>query len=332
MCRVLENNTIEFDNNKYLFAFNNKIYDLQSSKFIEPHYKQYISLTTGYNWVSGYNTSYKEKLHTLLSQIFPDPELKDFYLECLSTRMYGETIQHFIIAKGVGGNGKSVINTLMMESVGNYGYRLPDSVLTKSIQDGANPAIANMSNKRFVLVEEPKHDTKICATTMKKLTGTNDLNCRTLYSTDTKTRLKTTLLCEANGLPALDVNAEAEGRRMLIATFQSQFMTFPAYNQLTEEEKQSGKYYLANPYYSGNEFQTEYKQALIEILMDSFKKFQNQNYVIHPPQQAVNEATEYMKFGDDFYGWFNSMFLRKKTGKYYLLSVFGTVLVVVNTI
>ena len=59
--------------------------------------------------------------------------LKDiliFTFEILSTGLYGKTIQHFFVAKGVGGNGKSVINSLMMKCVGSYGYKLPSSAVS----------------------------------------------------------------------------------------------------------------------------------------------------------------------------------------------------------
>ena len=39
----LTNNDIEFNNHPFLFAFNNKIYDLLEGKFIKAEYKQYIS-------------------------------------------------------------------------------------------------------------------------------------------------------------------------------------------------------------------------------------------------------------------------------------------------
>ena len=58
----------------------------------------------------------------LIAQIHPDKEVRDHYLTVLATGIYGKVIQHFFIAKGVGGNGKSVINSLMMRCVGKYGY------------------------------------------------------------------------------------------------------------------------------------------------------------------------------------------------------------------
>ncbi len=61
-------------------------------------------------------------------------------------------IQHFVVAKGKGGNGKSVINSLMMRTVGNYGYKLPSSAVSQAMKgDAANPSIANLANMRWVV-------------------------------------------------------------------------------------------------------------------------------------------------------------------------------------
>ena len=309
-CRVLNSDWIEFDSNEYLLAFENKIYDLETGKWVKPRYDQYISFTTGWKWIHGYNSRYKEELQRLLKQIFPKKDIRDIYLEILSTGLYGKTIQHFFVAKGVGGNGKSVINSLMMKCVGNYGYKLPSSAVSQTIKDGANPAIANLNNKRFVLFQEPDRARKICCSAIKEMTGDKELNCRTLYSTDTLTRLKLSLLGEFNDLPALDESGGAIARRLMVIAFESMFLTQNGYDALTEEDKKSGKYFLANPYYTSDAFQDQFKQALMEILMDSFKVFQKRNYIFHQPKAVVKEAEEYMKYSDDLFGWFNDKFVK----------------------
>ena len=311
--RVLSNDWIEFDSNGLLLAFENKIYDLEDGKFITPRHDQYISLTTGWKWSHGYDPNNKKELTKILDTIFPRKEERDFYLQVLSTGIYGKVIQHFFVAKGVGGNGKSVINGLMMKCVGNYGYKLPSSAVSQPIKDGGNPAIANMNNKRFLLFQEPDRAKKICCSTIKEITGDKDLNCRTLYSTDTTTRLKGTLFGEFNYLPQLDESGDAVARRLAVIEFLSRFLTHAHYEELDEEQKKTGLYHEANPYYTGDEFQEQYKQALMELLMMHFKIFQSQGYTIRPPKSVIEQADEYMKYSDDLYGWFNDKFKQDVT-------------------
>ena len=310
--RVLSNDWIEFDSNGLLLAFENKIYDLEYGKFITPRHDQYISLTTGWKWTHGYDPKNKQELMRVLETIFPRKEERDFYLQILSTGIYGKVIQHLFVAKGVGGNGKSVINGLMMKCVGNYGYKLPSSAVSQPIKEGANPSIANANNKRFLLFQEPDRAKKICCSTIKEITGDKSLNCRTLYSTDTETRLKGTLLGEFNDLPPLDESGDAMGRRLMVQAFLSRFLTHAQYDTLDEEHKQTGLYHLANPYYVDDAFQEQYKQALMELLMEHFKIFKSQGYTLKPPKSVVKEADEYMKYSDDLYGWFNDKFKREE--------------------
>ena len=43
------------------------------------------------------------------------------------------------IGTGAGGNGKSLLNSLMMKAIGQYGYKIPSSTLLAPIKDGGNP-------------------------------------------------------------------------------------------------------------------------------------------------------------------------------------------------
>ena len=280
---------------------------------MEPHYSQYISLTTGWKWVGGYSAKYVRELTQLIEQIHPNRDVREHYLTVLATGLYGKVIQHFFVAKGVGGNGKSVLNSLMMKSVGKYGYKLPSTAVSQVIKEGANPAIANLNNKRFVLVQEPGRKHKINTSTIKEITGDKELNCRTLYSTDTYTRLVPTLVMECNDLPQLDESGDAIGRRIDVTPFDSKFLTETKWENRTEEEKQSGNIFKADPYYTSDRFQDTYKQALMQMLMERFFKFQNDKYILKPPKAVVREADEYLKYSDDFYGWWSDKFVKDES-------------------
>ena len=302
--RVLENNCVSFDTSEFLLAFTNKIYNLETATWVEPQFNQYISLTTGWKWVNGYKKSKKSDLLKLFDTVFTDKVVRDFYLQVLSTGIYGKVIQHFFVAKGGGGNGKSLINSLMMTTLGDYAYKLPSSVVSQPIKEGANPAIANMNNKRFTLFQEPEKKLNICCSTIKEITGDKEINARTLYSTDTVTKLKHSLLGEFNELPKLDETTDAMDRRLMVIDFTSKFLNHAQWAVLTEEEKQNPLIHKANPYFTTDEFQDDHKQALMEILFDSFKEFQQQEYILKPPQKVVDESKKYMMASDPFYDSF----------------------------
>ena len=44
------------------------------------------------------------------------------------------------------------------------------------LKEGANPAVANLNNKRFVLVQEPDDKHKVNCSTIKELNGDDNIN------------------------------------------------------------------------------------------------------------------------------------------------------------
>jgi phage/plasmid-associated DNA primase len=128
---AITNDDIKFDENPYLFCFNNKVYDLRTHKFITPNPKDYISLTTGYDYIDKLDEdkALEKELEKLISTIFPDEDEKKMYLTILSTALEGLNLEKFVIASGGGGNGKGVLNELACKTLGNYSYILPSTVL-----------------------------------------------------------------------------------------------------------------------------------------------------------------------------------------------------------
>ena len=152
---MLANDQIKFDNNPYLFAFNNKIYDLTKGDFIEPKPEQYISITTGYNFTKQDETKNIKFVNELINTIFPQPELKKLYLTILSTGLDAVPLEKFILSNGGGGNGKGVLNEFVQYMLGNFAYVLPVNILLGPLKTGSNPELANMNHKRLIIAREP---------------------------------------------------------------------------------------------------------------------------------------------------------------------------------
>ena len=43
--------------------------------------------------------------------------------------------------------------------------------------------------------------------------------------------------------------------------------------------------------------------------MERFFKFYNDKYILNPPKAVVKEADEYLKYSDDFYGWWSDKYV-----------------------
>ena len=110
---------VKFDERKELLPFTNGVYDLQNNGFVEKIRREdYILTTTGYEYQEPTEKQINE-VKDLLTQIFPDPLLKSAYLNVLATCLWGKHKENFCIANGSGGNGKGVLNDLMIEVLGN---------------------------------------------------------------------------------------------------------------------------------------------------------------------------------------------------------------------
>ena len=225
--------------------------------------------------------------------------------------MSGLQIQHLFIATGAGGNGKSIMSSLNMDMLGNYGYKLPKTTLQSSIKEGANPAIANLHKKRFVLAQEPEKDKKLCGATIKDITGDKDINARQLYSGDTKTKLNGTFLLECNNMPIIDEVGDAINRRLRAVPFKTSALEIDEFNALSEEDKASGKYLIKDVYYITDEFRAKYKQAMFYILLKKFIAFhENKNNFPSIPKDCVAKTRNYLATSDDLFAWVNEFYER----------------------
>lgn len=307
-------NNIKMDANPDLLVFTNRVYDLGTAQWIQPNYKQYMSMTTGWNW--NWAGADHTCLNKLLNQIFPNSKVRDHYLTILSTGLWGKQVEKIFNATGEGGNGKGVLNELMMSAVGDYGYVLPSSVLISEIKEGANPAIANLHNKRLVITSEPDSKKTINSSTAKAVTGNQTLNCRGLYSSVCLTWLALTLLLECNKQPNFDEVNDAMLRRLDVIPFMASFKEQAAYDEfkasIGNADPSCYFVYQADPYFKSNHFKEDNRQALIEILLPYFEKFRKNGYrFVDVPQICQDETKKYLKKSDNIYGWFSEQFEEK---------------------
>jgi P4 family phage/plasmid primase-like protien len=308
---AITRNYVEMDSQSNLVAFNNGIYDLDKAAWIKPKYNQYISMSCGWNW--NFAGADHKCLDVLLNKIFPNPKIRDHYLMILSTGLWGTSTEKIINAKGEGGNGKGLLNELMMSAVGDYGYTAPSTIFISEIKEGANPAIANLHKKRFVVGSEPEENKKINTSAIKTITGGATVNCRGLYSSNCNTQLALTLIMECNTQPKFDAVNDAVARRLDVIPFVSSFKGAQTYEDdtrgMTAEEIKASNIHVANAYFKSKEFQIDNRQALIEMCFSKFEIFRQDGYAfINVPDECREASKAYMSMSDDLSNWFADSF------------------------
>jgi phage/plasmid-associated DNA primase len=300
---------VEMDANPDLLCFTNGVYDLQTGTWTKPHYKQYVSMTTG--WAFNQNKADRTLMNRLLEQIFPKKKVRDMALIILSTALWGKSIEKFVVFTGRGGNGKGLLDELLLHCLGDYGYTMSQRTLLEDIKTGANPEVANLHKKRFGVASEPDAKDEIKCSTMKTLTSNGSINCRGLYSSVTNTIISLLLVMEANDLPKFDEVNDAVKRRLIVVLFESMFVSNDLWNQytdgMTEAEIKAANIFKADLHYKSDEFKVENRQAFIEILFEYFQKFREAKYQLPNDVEECKQAqSDYLDMSDDFNGWFRN--------------------------
>lgn len=309
---AITNNSMEFDSKPHLFAFRNAVYDLKARQFVTASADQHISIVAQYDFDMNYPESRVSELTEIISTILPNKNVRDYYLHALASGLVGNQNQEFYIATGGGGNGKSVLNSLMLDMTSDYGYMMPSECIQSDIKVGPNPEIANLHNKRFALTSEPPAGKKIKTATMKTLTGTPQINARGLYSQNTKTEIKATFVMECNTLPLVDELNAAVTRRIRAIKFCGEAISKEEYDSKTDKTN----FFVKNKFYETNEFRSMYRQALFLILSKiAYDDIPN------IPEECAKITNEYMATSDDLYSWFAELYQKCPEGEFNSVSI-----------
>ena len=301
---------VQFDKNGYLFAFRDKVYDLKNHLFVEPNREDYILTTTGYD----YDTCSQEDenaLKLLLKQIFPNENVRNYYLQVLATGMFGIAVEKFFIANGAGGNGKGVLNELMEDMLGNYGYTAPSDIFCNPLKVGGCPEVANIHNKRMVFAREPDEKSSLNLGTTKEFTGGKQINARTLYSSITTCIIVATFILECNKMIKINGTIDdSAGRRIRDILFEATFTTNPKLLQMADK---IDNIYPADTFYKSVEFRDKFKHVLFKILTDFIREFIDKNKknvceYWNEPKEILDRSEEYLNSCDEIAEWFRSSY------------------------
>lgn len=289
---------IEFDSEWSLFGFNNKLYDLKTHNFRDYQKDDYVSITTGYDW----QEPIEEEMNTMnniISKIMPNPEIRQLYLEILSTGLEGRCLEKFIIFNGDGRNGKGLIDDMFLIALGHYGFSANNSLLFEKSKTGSNPEKVNLHKKRFVVFKEPPSKNKFENSIVKELTGGGKFSARNHHEKETEKMLYSTIIVECNKKPLFaEEPTNAETGRLIDLPFSSIF------TDIKEDIDESKHIYEAVKEFKELPFQNKHKFALLKILMEAHKSYSQNNYTFQIPQSIKDRTSEYLESSCQLYQWF----------------------------
>ena len=277
----------KLDVNPDLIGFENGIYDLRNGEFRDGRPDDYISLTTGNDYIElSKNDEVITAIDNFMSQVFPDPDVRTYVLILLASFLEGRNPhEKFHIWTGVGDNGKSKLLELFELAFGKYTAKRNFTFLTRKIK---NPdfEFARLKSIRALQIVEQGETESINIGLMKELTGGDRLpyylpDCDPVYF---KPQFKMIYYCKQ--LPSLPLDDYGVWRRVRVTEFKGRFVNNPDPKNPYEFKK--------DPYLSQKLF--TWKEAFMFILLEHYKIYKKQGLI--EPMAVTNATIEYQKMND----------------------------------
>ena len=226
-----ENFQENLDENYDLVGFENGVYDLKQRKFRKGHPDDYISMSTGNKYHKWSNKNpYAKHIKNFFEQVLVNENVRDFFLERLSTCVSGENREEkFYFCTGSGSNGKSLTFQLVSDALGDYYVSCPITIITRkrNASNQASPELARLKGPRAGVFQEPGFEEEINTGIFKELTGNDKFMVRGLYREPKDIKPQAKYWCCCNDLPSITSDDGGTWRRVLVVDFASKFVEEP---------------------------------------------------------------------------------------------------------
>lgn len=177
----------KLDNNPYLIAFKNGVYDLKEDVFRNGRPEDFVSKSMPINYALFSETDEKViDVHNFLEKVFPDTSVRAFFLDTSSEIFVGGNQRKiFQMWTGEGDNGKSVTQMFFENMLGNsLSIKIPTTLVCskKPLSGSAWPELARAGGGvRAAWIEEIDESEEIYSGIVKHLTGNDSFVARDLF-------------------------------------------------------------------------------------------------------------------------------------------------------
>ena len=211
---------LAMDAQQGMFCFSDCIYDLKTGERRPIKPEDYISITCGYRYPTS-NAAKKAEVVRFLKSLHEDDETYAYLLKMLAySCIGGNSLQHFFILTGKGGNGKGLLMKLMKVAMGGYYCSVMISLFTRLHDESKpSPTLVKCRTSRIVVAEEePPPNQKMKDNLIKMCSGQSDISCRLLYSNYPITfQAQFVMFLLVNAIPELHTWPLLKGFRLVMA-------------------------------------------------------------------------------------------------------------------
>lgn len=283
------------DSNPYLICFKNGVYDFKQNAFRSSTYSDYITFSTGYDYIEYDETSAQvQEVYEFISKIITNQKVREYLLKVLGKSLIGIPEEKFYIWTGIAGaNGKSTLVNLLEETLGDYTTSVDVSLLTnkRANSSNASPDVIRLRGKRLFAFQEPEHDDKLRTGILKQYTGGDTIIARELFKAPVTFKLQGTMVMCCNDLPTVASIDGGTWRRIRVIEFKSRFCDNPTKAHEFKIDP-SIKHKLQ-----------EWRPYFMSILIHWYNKYLYEG--LHEPEDVKKATNKYKVDNDKFNEFFD---------------------------
>jgi putative DNA primase/helicase len=164
------------------------------------------------------------KFEQFMAQAFPDVPTREYVQRALGYTLTGASNERtFFLLHGPSGTGKSTLTNLMARMFGDYGHTANETVFKQS-QNDSSTSLHELRKKRFVATSELPRDASLNENLLKRITGGDPINSRTLYQREQVWQPECVIFVATNFLPRISGDDDALWRRAKVIEMNTPFI------------------------------------------------------------------------------------------------------------
>lgn len=260
---------IMLDSKTDIICVNNGVYDFRTRSIRQSSPEDYLSIYIPHNLLFNVDTT---ELMGILSTIFPDSDVLDFFLDTMSLAMAGRNYEKIVVVwLGRTDSGKSTCQEFLEYVLGEYCGSLPSSMFVgkRNNPNGTTSAISSIGSKRLLFLQEPE-DSRINSSQLKLMSSNDKVYMRELYQRATSNRVKAITVIVTNGRIDLSACDEASLSRIVVIPFTN---TFHTSRMIHRNSSQKADANIINKL-------MQHSEAMLSILVDRFSRYMERGYII----------------------------------------------------
>lgn len=284
----------KLDSNPMLLGFENGVYDLDNMEFRNGKQSDYITFSTGYDYVEyDENNEITKEIYGFIEKIITNKEVREYTLKVLGKSLVGMSDEKFYIWTGLSGaNGKSTLVNFLEMALGDYAGVQDVALLTnkRPNSNAATPEVVEMRGKRMIFFQEPEGQDKLRTGILKQYTGGDTIKARELFKAPISFKCQAAFVMCCNDLPPVTSLDGGTWRRIRVTEFKSRFCENPKkQNEFKIDHNLKFKLKSWKPYF-------------MSILIHYYKKFIEEGLV--EPSEVCEATTKYKTENDKYNDYF----------------------------